>query len=180
MGYNAQIAVDTKHKLIVEQQVHGKVSDLGLLAETAGEARETLCVARVDAVADRGYFAMDDIERCEAAGVIPHVPKPKRSTAGHQGRFPKSRFRHDPATDSYTCPAGQRLAPLYAERTPGGHPVTRHANRAACRACSLRSHCTGTTYRYISRFANEAILERMAERIAARPGLAGRHALLIT
>ena len=35
VGYNAQIAVDTKHNLIAEQQVHSKVSDLGLLAETA-------------------------------------------------------------------------------------------------------------------------------------------------
>ena len=34
VGYNAQIAVDTKHNLIAEQQVHSKVSDLGLLAET--------------------------------------------------------------------------------------------------------------------------------------------------
>ena len=35
VGYNIQIAVDAKHKLIAEQQVHNKVSDLGLLAETA-------------------------------------------------------------------------------------------------------------------------------------------------
>ena len=35
VGYNIQIAVDAKHKLIAEQQVHSKVSDLGLLAETA-------------------------------------------------------------------------------------------------------------------------------------------------
>ena len=179
VGYNAQIAVDAKHKLIVEQQVHGKVSDHGLLAETAGEAREILGVERVDAVADRGYFAIDDIERCEAAGVTPHVPKPKRSTAARHGRFPKSRFRHDPATDSYTCPAGQRLAPLYSERTPGGYPLTRYANRAACRACALRSRCTGGAYRYISRVANEAILERMAERIAARPGLQARRRELV-
>ena len=48
---------------------------------------------------------------------------------------------------------------------------TRYANRAACQACVLRSRCTGTTYLYIPRCANEAILERMAERIVARPGL---------
>ena len=44
VGYNAQIAVDTKYKLIAEQQVHSKVSDLGLLAETAAAARENLAV----------------------------------------------------------------------------------------------------------------------------------------
>ena len=39
VGYNVQIAVDAKHKLIAEQQVHSQVSDLGLLAETAGAVR---------------------------------------------------------------------------------------------------------------------------------------------
>ena len=56
VGYNIQIAVDAKHKLIAEQQVHSKVSDLGLLAETAVAARRNLAVYRIDAVADAGYF----------------------------------------------------------------------------------------------------------------------------
>ena len=53
-GYSAQIAVDTKHNLIAEQQVHSKVSDLGLLAETATAAQENLAVDEIDAVADGG------------------------------------------------------------------------------------------------------------------------------
>src|SRR6516162_4397956 len=35
VGYNAQVAVDAKHKLIVEQQVTNQVVDMGLLAQTA-------------------------------------------------------------------------------------------------------------------------------------------------
>ena len=44
VGYNVQLAVDSKHNLIAEQQVHSKVSDLGLLAETATAARPN-CIA---------------------------------------------------------------------------------------------------------------------------------------
>ena len=68
VGYNVQIAVDTRHKLIAEQQVHSKVSDLGLLAETAIAARENLAVDEIDAVADKGYFKIEDLEDCEVAG----------------------------------------------------------------------------------------------------------------
>jgi hypothetical protein len=53
VGYNIQIAVDTKHKLIAEQQVLNKVSDLGLLTETANAAREILGVDQIDVVADQ-------------------------------------------------------------------------------------------------------------------------------
>ena len=163
VGYNAQIAVDTKNKLIVEQQIHNKVSDLGLLAETAAAARETLGVEQIDAVADRGYFAIEDIERCETVGVIPHVPKPDRSPAKRHGHFPKSRFRYDAETDTYTytCPGGggQQLNPRYTARKRNGTAIIHYANRAACRACALRTRCTMRTYRYISRYANEAVLE---------------------
>ena len=81
VGYNIQIAVDTKHKLIAEQQVHNNVSDLGLLTETANAARANLGVDHIDVVADRGDYKSEDIEACEAAGVTPYVPKPLRGSS---------------------------------------------------------------------------------------------------
>jgi hypothetical protein len=39
VGYNVQVAVDTKHKLIVEQQVTNQVVDMGLLTQTAAPAK---------------------------------------------------------------------------------------------------------------------------------------------
>ena len=171
VGYNVQIAVDTKHNLIAEQQVHSKVSDLGLLAETAVAARENLAVDEIDAVADGGYYKIEDIEDCRAGGVMPYVPKPDRSLARRSGHFPKSDFRYDTATDTYRCPAGERLVPLYrntAGKARGGTSIISYLNRAACRACALRHRCTKTAYRSIVRYENEAVLERMADRLAAR------------
>ena len=125
VGYNVQIAVDTKHKLIAEQQVHSQVSDLGLLAETARAARTSLGVERIDAVADKGYFKVEDIAGCEAAGITPYVPKPRRSPARRSGRFSKERFRYDAGTDTYACPNGQPLKPLYVSRVRDTTFVTR-------------------------------------------------------
>ena len=42
VGYNVQLAVDAKHKLIVEQAVSNQVVDMGLLKETAEPARAIL------------------------------------------------------------------------------------------------------------------------------------------
>ena len=67
------MAVDAKHKLIVEQHVTNAGSDLGLLAQTAGAARELLGVERINAVADKGYHKGEDIAACEQVGVIPYV-----------------------------------------------------------------------------------------------------------
>ncbi len=170
VGYNIQIAVDAKHKLIAEQQVHSKVSDLGLLAETAVAARRNLAVDRIDAVADAGYFKIEDIEACENAGVMPHVPKPQRGSTVSQGLFPKERFRYDGGEDIYICPDGQRLA-LHSKRKRRDLIFASYANRAACKECQLKSKCTKSAFRRVLRYVDEAILERMAERLAARPEL---------
>ena len=44
-----------------------------------------------------------------------------------------------------------------------------YANRKACRDCPLRARCTGNQFRIVSRLENEAVLDRMQERLAKRP-----------
>ena len=168
VGYNIQIAVDTKHKLIAEQQVHNKVSDLGLLAETANAARENLGVDQIDVVADRGYYKIEDIEDCEAAGVTPYVPKPLRGSAVKNGFFTKEQFHYDADADVLICPGGQKLTPKYKSKVRNNDTVI-FVNRAACKACALRERCTNAAFRKVIRYENEAILDRMAARLAANP-----------
>jgi transposase len=109
VGYNVQVAVDTRHKLIVEQQVTNQVVDMGLLTQTAEPAKAVLGVERIAVVADRGYFKIEDIEACEKAGMDPYVPRPQRGPSVKAGLFRKDEFSYDPVSDSYLCPAGQSL-----------------------------------------------------------------------
>ena len=44
-----------------------------------------------------------------------------------------------------------------------------YANRKACRDCPLRTRCTDNQFRTVSRLENEAVLDRMQERLAKRP-----------
>src|ERR1700736_4445196 len=69
VGYNVQIAVDAKNKMIVEQAVTNDVLDMGLLQQTAEPARQILDVETIDVVADKGYFKSEDIAACEKAGL---------------------------------------------------------------------------------------------------------------
>jgi len=168
VGYNVQIAVDTKHKLIVEQQVTNQVLDMGLLTETAEPAKEILGVETIDVVADKGYFKIEDIEACEKAGMEPYVPRPQRGPSVRKGLFRKDEFKYDPETDSFTCPAGQRLTP-YSSSALRQLKKINYANRKACRDCPLRARCTDNQFRTVSRLENEAVLDRMQDRLAKRP-----------
>ena len=172
VGYNIQVAVDAKNKLIVEQAVTNQVVDMGLLTQTAEPAREVLGVETIDVVADRGYFKIEDIEACEKTGCVPHVAKPQRGSSVREGLFRKDEFRYDAGLDAYVCPAGKLLTPIRRgrmrdlERTDYGNPK-------ACRACPLRARCTNDA-RSVFRLENEDVLDRMAERLKARPAILDR------
>jgi hypothetical protein len=55
-GYNVQIAVDDKHKLIVASAVVNDGNDTGQLHAMAEAAKQALGVAALTAVADAGYY----------------------------------------------------------------------------------------------------------------------------
>ena len=169
VGYNIQLAVDVKHKLIAEQAVSNQVLDLGLLAQTATAAMEALGVERIDAVADRGYFKIEDIEACEAAGITPYVPKPLRGSAVREGFFSKEVFRYEPDQDVFICPAGATLSPRYRGKSRDNVKID-YANRDACTVCTMKPRCT-RSFRRVSRLENEAVLDRMAARLALRPDI---------
>ena len=173
VGYNVKVAVDVKHKLIVEQQVTNQVVDMGMLTQTAGLAKEILGVETIDVVADKGYFKIEDIEACEKAGIGPYVPRPQRGPSVKAGLFRKDEFQYDAATDSYVCPAGQRLHP-YSSSLLRGLKKINYVNKLACDDCTIRAQCTGGTFRTVSRLKNEAVLDRMAARLAKRPGVLDR------
>src|ERR1700676_3458679 len=156
VGYNIQVAVDTKHKLIVEQQVTNQVVDMGLLTETAEPAKEILGVERIAVVADRGYFKIEDIEACEKAGMEPYVPRPQRGPSVSAGLFRKDEFQYDAANDSFVCPAGQRLH-RYSSSLLRGLNKINYTNKLACDDCTVRSRCTAGRFRTVSRLENEAV-----------------------
>jgi transposase len=173
VGYNAQIAVDTRHKLIVEQQVTNQVIDMGLLAQTAEPAKEVLGVETIAVVADKGYFKIEDIEACEKAAIVPYVPRPQRGPSVKAGLFRKDEFSYDAASDSYVCPAGQRLHP-YSSSLLRSLTKTNYVNKLACDDCAIRSRCTGGKFRTVSRLENEAVLDRMQARLAKHPDVLDR------
>lgn len=173
VGYNVQLAVDAKHDLIAEPEVVQDQNDLAQLHPMAMAACAELANPNLQAVADTGYHEAQQLEKCEQAGLATYVP----AGAGTRGQapdgrlvHPKTAFTYDPAQDRYRCPAGQELGFGYAS-ADRGKARRYYYNVAACGPCALRAECTSAAYRKISRLENEAVVERQAARVAAKPEL---------
>ena len=75
VGYNAQMAVDAKHKLIAADDVTNEVTDLHQLANVALEAKANLELKQAEVVADAGYYNAAEVSRCVEQGLTPYIPK---------------------------------------------------------------------------------------------------------
>ena len=85
-GYNVQIAVDDKHKLIVASEVVNDGNDTGQLYAMAKAAKEALGVETLTALADAGYYNGAALKACEDDGIVAYVPQAKRTRAARSAR----------------------------------------------------------------------------------------------
>jgi transposase len=169
-GYNVQIAVDDKHKLIVASEVVNDGNDTGQLHKMATAAKQELGAETLTALADTGYYNGNALKACEEDGIIAYVPQAKRTARLEaQGRISHEEFVYGAETNAYRCPAGKLLAPTDGRKTnTGGRIEIRYTSRKAdCDACPLRSRCLSakTPTRTIQRWEHEDVLERHRARM---------------
>jgi transposase len=168
VGYNAQMAVDGKNKLIAAADVTHEVTDLRQLASVAEQAKENLQIQQAEVLADTGYYNAAEVSRCVEQGLTPYVPKADTSANTAQGLYGKSRFQYDAPKDVYVCPAGRQLT--YRFETYELGRAIRYYRASGCKTCALRSACTrNKANRTITREENEHLMEAMAARVKAHP-----------
>lgn len=187
VGYNAQIAVDAKHKLIAVAEVTNEPTDHGQLAPMAAAAKEALGVEKLKAVADGGYYDHGQIAACAGIGVESYLPRPRKGSAEAGGRFGKEAFSYEANTDTYRCPESHTLSretewrkPIGPEPAEGrGEPHIAYAHPPACRSCPHQAQCTTADYRRLTRWEGEAIVEAMHARVAAHPEIMAQRKAIV-
>jgi transposase len=168
VGYNAQLAVDAKHKLIAADDVCNEATDLHQLANVALQAKANLVVDQIEALADAGYANAAEISRCVEQGITPFVPKPDTSANTARGLYGKSQFQYDAAKDVYVCPANATLTYRFSTYELGRE--LKYYRASGCKTCALKSRCTrNKANRTLTREANEYLMEAMAARMKQHP-----------
>lgn len=165
-AYNVQTAVDAEHALIVAQQVSTEATDNRSLEPMAEAAQAAVSEPgqRLNVVADAGYSNGEQAERCESKGIVPHVPANRGvNNRGDGTLFQRSQFLYDEATDTFLCPARQRLH----RRQRKDRYIVYAAPPEVCGACPLKSRCTVGQRRLLKKHLQDGFLDRMQQRATA-------------
>ena len=166
-AYNVQMAVEGEHGIIVTQQGTTEANDQRSLLPMAEAAKEAVGnPEQLNVVADAGYANGEPAEACESEGIVPHVPvKRSVNNQGDGALFAASEFVYDQETDTFRCPGQQALQRRQVQRDR--KRVMYQAGAEVCGSCPLKSRCTHTKQRFVSRHLHEAALQRMQQRATA-------------
>jgi transposase len=168
VGYNLQAAVDTGSHIIVAHEIINLSHDRTSLANMGHQAREATGTEALTVLADRGYFSGPEVLACEAAGIVPILPKPLTSGAKADGRWGKQDLVYQPESDTYRCPAGETMTRRFATVE---HGLMLHGYATpACRSrCTVKANCTAIIERRIKRWEHEEVIETMQARLDRMP-----------
>jgi len=174
--YNSHVAVDAKNHLIVDYNVTNTSADRSQLGEIAKEAKETLGVEKLEAIADKGFFNCMEIKKCVDNGVTPYVPEQRRygvfqvKKRGVPTReFANDKFVYAKATDTFVCPAGKKLEFSHFDDSRGRGLKGYGSN--ACFDCEFFfTKCTRDKRgRIVWRWEHAEVVDEMKERIKREP-----------
>src|SRR5882672_3393636 len=165
VAYNAQTAVDAKHKLIVAFDLTNEGNDYRQLYPMAVQGKDAVGADQVTAVADTGYSNGEHGALCEQDKVTAIVPRPETVNPKGSQYFSRDQFSYDRESDSWRCPAGETLSLFKTSHTQKKKEYTSRA----CGACALKAQCTNTARRVIVRHFYEDEREAMHRRAVADP-----------
>jgi transposase len=172
-GYNVQIVVDAKHKLIVAEDVCQDGNDTHQLAPMLAKAQDILQSGQLTGLADSGYYDGNQLKACEEQNLTVYVAIPDKSKAiAAQGRFTRDQFSYDAGQDQYTCPQGKPLTLRGKPLQKNGKRISRYQSKASdCSQCPLRGQCLAenAATRQITRWEHEAVAERHQQRMRQNP-----------
>lgn len=162
-GYNAQIAVDERHGLIVNSDVVNESNDTNQFSEQVRQANEVLGKKCKTACADAGYANTGDLK--EAVGENIEVIVPNQKQALHKSHeddpFGKDKFFYDKGNNQYLCPEGKVLKYSHYIKTKRCY-LYRIKGPSNCIECKHYGKCTNNVRgRAIIRLKDEHVKEEL-------------------
>jgi len=166
LSYQVHRAVDGRSEVITAMETTaGDINEAHEMVPLLESHHFNTGVKAETVVADSKYGTVENFLACYDRGVEAHMPDLKEFTSKRIEKlniFSEERFEYDGESDTYRCPAGQRLKPksLHMSRQSRDYA----APKKICAACELREQCTkNKSGRTIKRHLRQEELDRMRE-----------------
>jgi len=176
LSYQVHRAVDGRSEVITATETTpGDINEAHEMIPLLESHRLNTGIEADTVVADSKYGTVENFLACHDRGVEAHMPDLQEFTAKRIEKlniFSEERFEYDGESDTYRCPAGNRLKPRSLHKSRQSRDYA--ASQKVCAACHLREQCTrNKSGRTIKRHLRQQELDGMRE--ASRSAKAKRN-----
>jgi len=181
VGYNVQLAADSKHSLISNYGVTNE-NDTYALHKTAKDAKEFMGKEKLNILADKGYHNASELKKCADDNLITYVAVKEHSNRRKDPEFRKNKFIYNKSKDAYICPDKKELGSngnWYSKKGGGKYPRTfkfqrYQSSKEVCGKCPFREKCGPFSKghgKYIERGEFESSVEANKKRVQKKKEL---------
>ena len=164
-SYNVQISTEASHGIIVGVDVTQAGNDYDQLEAGIDRVKANTGQEPGQAVVDGGYIKNANIEAMAQRGIDLIGPVPENNPGasfrqrGIEPAFYPDKFRYDPMTDRFRCPAGRWLKRIQARQCAGRIEYSYRALARDCATCRFRDQCCpkSSPRRVVRREDSEAV-----------------------
>jgi len=162
-NYNAQVSVDEANQFILANTVTMDCNDKKQLIPMLKQTEENIEAKIDEGKADSGYHSSQNLADANEMGIDVFIDDSNKKRVGNENhKHDKVNFKYDPASNSYTCPEGEKLELKSAKKG------TYECNK--CPSCPAKESCTKSKRRIITRDKNEIFVEENRAKIMSEEG----------
>lgn len=178
-SFNGQIMTD-KNQFIMAAGLFSNADDTALLQPMIDKGRANVTSQIGIILVDGGYFSNKNLKYIVKEGLEVYLPtgsgNPEPET-----KFSRYDFIYDDKTDSYICPADERLTYRYSRRKNGIGSKVYRCSSSKCRLCKLKPQCTTARYRELNISEVWEHERAMKEKLSSKAGreISGRRKVLV-
>lgn len=156
--YNVQSVVDSKNHFVIDAITTNDINDQNQLYHMAKVASELLEVEAPTVIADTGYYNGTEIKKCIDERMKVYIKKARANNKTRNNEFRKEKFKYNPESDLYICPAGYELH--FSENTSKNAIKYRRYKCIEYSICKYKGSCTtSASGRTIQRWEFESVLD---------------------
>jgi transposase len=167
-GYNVQSAVDTESHFITAVNVTNNQNDKGLFAPMIGASEQTTGQHVEEAIADAGYYKINELEELEKQGTECYVAI-SRTPSQVKDETQKLVFTYNKQQDKYYCSQGKALEYL-TNKKRAHEKLARVYKGTECHLCHIREKCTPAEQRTFHRNENQLWIDSYHEKMKSNKG----------
>jgi transposase len=174
-AYNAQVAVDAEHQVIVAADVTNDAADVDQLMPMVEQTEKNTSEKVKECSADSGYSSGENLKAMATREINAFIPDrdyqcyQRGKTAGD---FDKESFVYDQRRDCYICVEGEELHFSHLQKRKNKEPLGIYRG-STCQGCQFFGICTTSrTGRSITRHPYEKELRQMRRKLDSETGKA--------